>query len=190
MIKKFNNWETTKAFGSFQALPKGAYICKIMKAEVIGDWGIKVYYDVTEGDHKDFWSNDYRSQTREDKIWRGTFLLYLPTEDGSPKDENTKRRFRTFTDHLEDVNPGYHFDWDEQKWKGKMFGGLFRIRQSQKNDKVYNNLEPNAFTSFENIRNGNYTLPDDYMISNNTTTQTSPGNTGFTDVEGSNDLPF
>ena len=71
-----------------------------------------------------------------------------------------------------------------------MFGGLFRIRQSQKNDKVYNNLEPNAFTSFENIRNGNYTLPDDYMIPNSTTTQTSPGNTGFTDVEGSNDLPF
>ena len=100
MIKKFNNWETTKAFGSFQTLPKGAYICKIMKAEVMGDWGIRVYYDVTEGDHKDFWSNDYRNQAREDKIWRGTFLLYLPKEDGSAKDENTKRRFRTFTDHL------------------------------------------------------------------------------------------
>jgi hypothetical protein len=161
-----------------------------MKAEVMGDWGIRVYYDVAEGDHKDFWSNDYRNQAREDKIWRGTFILYLPKEDGSTKDENTKRRFRTFTDHLEDVNSGYHFDWDEQKWKGKMFGGLFRIRQSQKNDKVYNNLEPNVFTSFENIRNGNYTLPDDYLISNNTATQTSSAGADFSDVEGSNDLPF
>ena len=71
-----------------------------------------------------------------------------------------------------------------------MFGGLFRIRQSQKNDKVYNNLEPNAFTSFENIRNGNYTLPDDYLISNNTAAQTSSAGTDFSDVEGSNDLPF
>ena len=193
MIKKFNNWETTKAFGSFQALPKGAYICKIMKAEVMGDWGIRVYYDVTEGDHKDFWSNDYRSQTREDKIWRGTFLLYLPTEDGSPKDENTKRRFRTFTDHLEDVNSGYHFDWDEQKWKGKMFGGLFRIRQSRdRNDpsKIWDNIEPNAFTSFENIRSGNYTLPDDYLVDAGKGSK-APSVNDFVNTTGSDeDLPF
>ena len=197
MIRKPKDWDNVKAFGQSQKLPKGAYICKIMGAEVIwnGD-GIKVSYDIAEGDYKDFFANDYRNQTGEDRFWKGSFVLYVPKEDGSRKDELTKRRLRTFTDHLEDVNSGYHFDWDEQKWKGKLFGGLFRIRQSRgKNDpsKVYDNLEPNSFTSFENIRSGNFTLPDDYLIEDGKAAPAKgPSVNDFVNAVGSNeeDLPF
>jgi hypothetical protein len=194
MIRKTKDWDNVKAFGQIQRLPKGAYICKIMGAEVIwnGD-GIKVSYDIAEGDYKDFFANDYRSQTGEDRIWKGSFVLYVPKEDGSRKDELTKRRLRTFTDHLEDVNNGYHFDWDEQKWKGKMFGGLFRIRQSRdRNDpsKIWDNIEPNAFTSFENIRSGNYTLPDDYLVDAGKSSK-APSANDFVNMSGSDeDLPF
>lgn len=194
MIRKTKDWDNVKAFGQSQRLPKGAYICKIMGAEVIwnGD-GIKVSYDIAEGDYKDFYANDYRGQTGEDRIWKGSFVLYVPKEDGSRKDEMTKRRLRTFTDHLEDVNNGYHFDWDEQKWKGKMFGGLFRIRQSRdRNDssKIWDNIEPNAFTSFENIRSGNYTLPDDYLVDAGKSSK-APSANDFVNMSGSDeDLPF
>ena len=33
MIKKFGNYETTKAYGEFEQLPRGAYVLEILNAE-------------------------------------------------------------------------------------------------------------------------------------------------------------
>lgn len=129
MIKKFADYETTKAYtGDTFKLPAGGYICKIIGAKVEDySWGqvIAIAFDINEGDQKDFYKKQFDANTSEDKKWKGTYRLNVPKDDGSQQDAWTKRRFKTFTDALEESNSGYHFDWDETKFKGKLFGATF-----------------------------------------------------------------
>ena len=53
-----------------EKLPAGGYVAKIMDArEVEYSWGsvLLISFDIAEGEHKDFFKNDYRSQQQEDK---------------------------------------------------------------------------------------------------------------------------
>lgn len=129
MIKKFKDFDTTQAYtGSAEQLPPGAYICKIMNARIEQyDWGqvVVIAFDIDDGPQKGFYKKAFEADDREDKKWKGTYRLNVPKDDGSQKDNWTKRNFKTFTDALEDSNTGYHFDWDETKFKGKLFGATF-----------------------------------------------------------------
>ena len=105
MIRKPKDWDNVKAFGQSQKLPKGAYICKIMGAEVIwnGD-GIKVSYDIAEGDYKDFFKRDWDNNTNEDRKWRGVLKLTLPAGDGTEQRPIPDRNDSGRTDAQEHVH--------------------------------------------------------------------------------------
>jgi hypothetical protein len=130
MIKKFKDYDKTQGYtgAGVEQLPPGAYVCKIIGARVEeNDYGqsIVIAFDIANGDQKGYYQKRFDADTAEDKKWKGTYRLYVPTDDGTQKDEWTKRNFKTFTDALEDSNTNYHFDWDEQKFKGKLFGATF-----------------------------------------------------------------
>ena len=61
----------------------------------------------------------FESNTSEDKKWKGKATIYCPKDDGSEKDEWTRKNFARWTNAFEDSNPGYKWDWDEKKLKGK-----------------------------------------------------------------------
>ena len=127
MIQKFNDYDSTQAYSGGSTLPNGAYICKIIGAKVedyTGSQAIKVAFDIAEGEQKGHFQSQYDSNDNEDKRWpiSGTYTLWVPKDDGSQLDGYTKRKFKTFTNALEDSNSGYHFDWDESKFKGKLIG--------------------------------------------------------------------
>lgn len=177
MIKQFKDYATTKGYSDYEALPKGAYVMRILGVEMctnsIGEY-IKIGMDVAEGEYKDFYMNDWKGQQGENKTWRCNYLLNIPTDDGSEKDGWTKRRFKTFTDALEESNDGYHFDWDEQKFKGKLIGGLFNIREYEKNDGSIGSATNLAqVTTVQKVREGKYKLPADKLIQ-----RTAPASTG------------
>ena len=137
MIKKFNDFNETKGYSDSQQLPRGGYVCKIIGAKPIETkfgQSIKVAFDITEGEFAGYYQQKYDANKNEDKKWPGTFLLNVPTDDGSTQDGWTKRKFRTFTDALEDSNSGYHFDWDETKFKNKMVGFIFNYREFETSD--------------------------------------------------------
>lgn len=168
MIKQFKDYATTKGYTDYEALPKGGYVMKIMGAEVCensrGQY-IKIGMDVAEGEYASFFEKAYRADQREDKKWSCNYLLSIPTDDGSEQDGWTKRKFRTFTDALEASNEGYHFDWDEQKFKGKLIGGLFNIREYEKNDGSIGSATNLAqVTTAQKVREGKYKLPADKLI--------------------------
>lgn len=168
MIKKFGDYEQTRGYSEGEQLPKGGYVCKIIGAKIQeNEYGqcIKIAFDIAEGEFKDFYQKKYDANTNEDKKWSGTFLLNVPTDDGSEKDGWTKRRFRTFTDALEDSNAGYHFDWDETKFKGKQVGFVFNYREWQASDGRLI-MSPNVAktTSVEKIRSGNFKVPEDRLL--------------------------
>ena len=81
MIKRFNDYDKTKAYSDFPTLPKGGYVCKVMGAAIEnngnGDY-IKISFDIAEGEYAGFYATDYRSQQTEDKKWRGNYLLNIP----------------------------------------------------------------------------------------------------------------
>ena len=185
MINKFNDYEQTQAYSDNVTLPRGGYICKIIGAKLIEtNYGqsVKVALDIAEGDYAGYFQKKYDNNQNEDKKWSCSYLLSVPKDDGSEKDGWTKRRFKTFTDALESSNDGYHFDWDERKFKGKLIGVVFNWRQYDFNGTV--GFSPNAatVTTVEKIRNGNFKIPNDKLLDNTPTT------THVQEDEG--DIPF
>lgn len=193
-IKRFSSYEKTQAYGDYEQLPKGGYVLKIMGAEVcrnsIGQY-VKISCDIVEGEYKGFYAKEYRAQQSEDKKWHCNYLLNVPNDDGTEQDGWTARRFKTVIEAMEESNPGYHFDWDEQKFKGKLIGGLFNYREYEKKDKTIGNATNLAqLCSVEKIRSGKYTIPADKKLKGNSATTTSSD--GFMNIpDGIEDeLPF
>ena len=113
-MKKFTGFEAKKSGGAREILPAGGYVAKILNAEEVSyDWGnvLLIFFDILEGDYKDFFDTDYKGQDREDKKWRGTYRLSEPKDDGSEKDGWTKRTFGNAIWAIEESNPGYHWNW-------------------------------------------------------------------------------
>ena len=171
MIKRFGDYDQTQAYGDFERLPKGGYICKILDVQTCaGQSGrnyLKIALDIAEGDYSGFYHRAWKEAKRqnEDAKWQCNFLLNIPTDDGSEQDGWTKRSFKTFTNALEDSNAGYHFDWDESKFKGKLVGGLFNEREYEGRDgtvrRSTNFARP---VPVDKIRSGDYKLPDDKLL--------------------------
>ena len=87
---------------------------------------LEVAVDIVEGEYKDHFRRDFDSQNTEDKKWRGVLRLYVPSGDGSDQDNWSAAKLKRFISDVEDSNPGYHWDWEEQKLKGKLVGLTFR----------------------------------------------------------------
>ena len=192
MIKQFKDYAITEAYGDYATLPKGGYVLKIMgvsqKTNSLGAY-LQIGMDIAEGEYKDFFAEQYKNDTRSEKKWGCNFLLSLPKDDGSEKDGWTKRSFKTFTTALEDSNKNYHFDWDENKFKGLLIGGLFNEREYNKNDgSIGKSTNLQKVCAAEKIRTGDFKLPDDKLIERTA----ANSDMGFVNVpEGTNEeLPF
>ena len=195
-IKRFNDYNETQAYTDFQQLPKDGYVLRIMGAEVCenskGEY-IKISCDLAEGEYKDFYANEYRNQQQEDKKWHCNYLLNVPNDDGSEQDGWTKRRFKTVIAALEDSNPGYHFDWDEKKFKGKLVGGLFNEREYEANDRTVKRTTNLAqMCAVEKIRSKTFKLPKDKLLQNNKVNKQGVADDDFMQIPEREDdsLPF
>lgn len=190
MIQQFSDFATTQAITEGGALPKDGYVVKLLKAEIKeGNNGkyVQIAYDIAEGEYKDYFMNGYKNKQDENKKWSSYFFLSLPKDDGSKKDAFIKRLFKTFTNALEDSNNGYHFDWDESKFKDKLIGGLFHIEEYQRNDgKIGRSTKMKEVCSVSDIREGKFKLPEDKLLA----TTSTP--TDFTNIPANIDeeLPF
>lgn len=157
MINHYNGFKAEKTAGN-EPLPAGGYVAKILGAEVKSySWGdvLNISFDITEGDYKNFFTDKYRSDTRDDKKWKGIFRINIPRED-SPYAASEKAAFNNMIWALETSNPGYRFDWDETKFKGKAVGVIFRDKEYYFNGKFGTTTECGQFTSLEEVRNGTF----------------------------------
>ena len=195
-MKKFNNWENVKAASEFVPLPAGGYIVELKNAKVKeyknqnGDAfeRFEIAIDIAEGEFKDYYANDYCNQTNEDKKWKGVLRLYLPKEDGSEQDEWTKSRFKSFIESVEDSNPGFHWDWDESKLRGKKIGCLFRLEEWEYNGKTGKKAQPFKAISVEKIKSGNFKIPKEKLLEKDASAPTAP-TPEFRDIPDE-DVPF
>lgn len=189
-MKPINNWEQVQAATERMTLPVGGYVAKIKNAEEITTKGnfsmLAVSIDISEGEYSGFYAEEYRNQIGEDKKWRGVVRLFIPTDDGSEKDERTKRSFKRFTNAVEDSNSGYHWDWNEKKLKGLEVGILVRNEEWEWQGRTGWNTKPFLFISSDEVRQEKFKTPKDKPLINH-----SSVNGGFSVVDDNDDdLPF
>ena len=158
--------------------PLGAYVCRVKKAAVqnngYGDQ-LCILFDISEGDFNGYYAADYNANQSQDKKWKGVLRVWIPTDDGSEKDELTKRTFKGLTTAFERSNPGYAWDWNEASLVGKTIGVLFRNEEWDYKGKTGWAVRPFRAISADSARNGDYTLPKDKPLKNKPSTDPFAG---------------
>ena len=190
-MKEFKGFKAERS-GGRDILPAGGYVAKIIGARIdnFDSYSkLVIAFDVDEGKFAGFFKKDFDNNTREDKKWRGTLRLTVPVDDGSEKDEWSKKAFGRAMWAVEKSNPGYHWDWDEGKLKGKTVGVLFRNREWDMNGNTGWTTECCAFDSAQRIRDNEFKMPKDKPLP---TKSASANYGGFTPIiaEESDELPF
>lgn len=183
---KKRNFDRTNVYKLGEKLPAGGYVIKILSAkEEEYDWGsrLAIAFDIEEGEYKGFYDRNFKSQLGEDKKWKGVFRLNIPKDDGSEKDAWTQKRFNTTIVNIEESNPGYFFDWDETKLKGKIVGALFNNKEYSFNGKNGFFTNCHSFLPAEIIRSGKFTVPADTFLA------TRPANAAPVDANGFMSIP-
>lgn len=171
MIRKPNNWNEVLEFTDRHKLPLDAYVCRVKKA-VVQDNGygeqLCLLFDIVEGEYRNFYENDFKSNTQADKKWRGVLRQFIPKDDGSEKDEWTKSSFKGMCTCFEKSNPGYVWNWDETSLVGKLVGILFRNEEYDFNGKQGWAVRPFRAISVDSVRSGDFTLPKDKPLKKET----------------------
>jgi len=196
-MKAFSDYDKTQtASAGVGKLPVGGYILKILDAKVqtysSGSQQLVISFDIAEGDHKDYYKEKYTASKYEDKKWSGTYRLWLPKDDGSEQDGWTKKKLKTAFVAIEESNSGYHWDWDENKLKGKMVGGVFGEKEWENKDTgatgVYTACS--YFCKVDDIRAGKFKVPDLVPLKNKPTGSVPDGFVNVPDDATMDELPF
>lgn len=191
-MKAFNGLEIKKSVSTSEPLPAGGYVAKILNAKVEEySWGevLVISFDIAEGEYKDFFSKQYKENTREDKKWKGNFRLTVPQESNQYFDSQ-KRTFGNAIWAIEESNPGYHWDWNEAALKGKMVGVLFRDREWEIEGRTGMTTEAWNFLSVDDARTKNFKIPKPKMLNNAASQAATASNFAAIDNDDMSDLPF
>lgn len=184
---------------TFEQLPKGAYVIKIMGAKEdtwpSGDKVVRIAFDIAEGKYMGFYQAQFDRNTNEDRQWPydAVFNLNVPNDNSQPY---VWDNWNTFFADLEDSNNGFIFDGDLKKLKGKVIGGKFHIEQTAKNGNVYDHTKMKWSCVADDVRNGKAgRLPNDKLIGTGRTaskTSSTSEMDGFLSIpEGAEEeLPF
>lgn len=190
-MRPFKDYDKTQAYTEYETLPKGGYVLSVLGVSInkwqSGDEYIQISCDIAEGEYAGFYAKRYKEDTREDKKWSCNYNLTIPKDDGSERDGWAKRRFKTVMNAFEDSNPGFRWEWNEEALKGKKIGGLFNIRQWEKNDGSVGEATNLAqLIDVNKIASGDYKLPKDKLIEPKDDTAAMIANNPFLDDA----LPF
>lgn len=199
-MRKYAGFEAKASVGGGDPLPAGGYIVRILGAKEEA-WknsngaSLVISFDVTEGEYKGFFADQYKNNSNEDKKWKGNLRVAIPDENNQYF-ANQRKTFNSTIGAIEESNPGYHLDWtpieqsaDWSQIKGKEVGVLFRNKEWEMNGNSGWTTEAAYFTTTDYIRGGNYKLPKDKPLKNKAVSESA-----FQPLSNNNsadyDLPF
>lgn len=167
-MKQYKGYERKEA-ATYMALPKDAYVIKILNAkeEANSDGNgthIKVSFDIAEGEYSGFYKKKFDNDTREDKKWPGDANVYLTCPDDN-SEQFIIDGFNKFITAVEDSNEGYKWNWKEASLKDKLVGAKFCIEQSKYNGNIYDHTKAKWFVAAQKVREGKAgRLPNDKLL--------------------------
>ena len=190
MIPQYNGMKAEQTVFS-NPLPKGGYVANIINAKIEDySWGsvLVIAFDVAEGDYKDFFRRQFNANSKHEKKWKGTYRIVIPNEN-SQYFESEKKSFNNLIYSLEASNSGYKFDRDEQKFKGKFIGVIYRNKEWEMNGNTGWTTECGAVTDITSIRENTFKPLKDKPFRNNSSVSVNTDN-AVTVIETEEDLPF
>lgn len=194
-MQQLKGFEKAKVItGGVPQLPKGGYIAKILDCKeeksASGYSWLAFSFDISEGDYKGHFAEQYRANTNENKKWRGTYNAFIP-EEGSQYYEENLTKFKTMIANIEESNPGYHWDWDESKLKGKTIGVIFGEKEFMtENNGVIILTECRGIRSVDCINQGKFKMPALKTLNGVVLTTKNTSSDAFSAVDDDDDLPF
>ena len=180
-MRAFNGFKAERSVGASEPLPAGGYVARIMGAKVEEySWGdvLVISFDIAEGEYKDFFRKQFTENTRDDKKWKGNFRINVPVE-GSQYYKGNLRIFNNAIAAIQQSNPGYQWNWQEDTLKNRMVGVLFRNKEWEMDGNTGWTTECCTFVSVEEIRTGNFAQPKDKPLKNKGATAAPAATSGF-----------
>lgn len=193
MKPTYSNFEAKKPSGFLTLPPAGCYVARILAARVAETFGrqtIELMMDIEEGEYKGRYQEIFKDQKErfgDNAKYKGIFRL-TPPVDG---DEEWRRS--AFENNLwcvQESNPGYKWDWEEQRLPGKLVGINVRNRLYTYNDQDRATTEICRFETVADVRSGKVKPLKDR---DSRTAKDNPASDGktFTEVSGNTvDVPW
>lgn len=169
--KKPSDYDSTPVGGGgFKTLPKGGYICRILKAEEMlssgGKQMLHIAFDICDGEYSNYFMNMFKDRKlrAEDPgsvkyPFEGQKWILLETNDGK-----TNRDFKSFCTAVIDSGREVwtaNDDLDLTAINGATVGIIFRREEREYNGKTSWRTLPWGFRSVEAIDSGDYYIPED-----------------------------
>ena len=183
-MKAFAGYDEVKVNNFPERLKLGGHICKVLEAKTEAFTSQKdgktyeqliIKFDIESPDEQaGFYANKFSEDASKDALnakWKGFHRISVPTDSS---EEFIKSRFKAFTTSVEESNPGYKWNWEENTLVGKVFGGVFafeeftnqegktitmsRIRYVKSTDKIFEVEIPKV-----KMANGTYMEYDEYV---------------------------
>jgi hypothetical protein len=161
MKPTYKNFESKKTGGFVELPPVGAYVAEIQAVRTDNQFDhvvVELKMEIIEGEYKNRFTEVWKDQDERfgNATYKGVFRLVAPNEG----DEDWRRS--AFEGNLwcvEQSNPGYAWDWDEKKLKGKKVGISIRKRLYTGKDRDGNPVdrttyEIGRFETIDDVRNG------------------------------------
>lgn len=166
-MKRPSDWDQVKAYEERRRLPAGGYICEIknIKEDVskTGKPMVVVALDIAEGDYKGYFMDEHmRSKDfNPDAKWPFAGTKWILQQDYNDPTK-TNRMLKGFVGAVEaeNVNIDNGKELDFSRAKGALVGVVFREEEKEGQLMNYWTTVPNYFVSCEDIRTGNFRVPE------------------------------
>lgn len=138
-MKAFAGYEEVQVNNFGERLKLGGHICKVLEAKIEQFTSNKdgkqyetliIKFDIEAPDEQaGFYANKFSEDARKDALnakWKGYHRISVPTD---ASEDFIKSNFKAFTTSVEESNPGYKWNWEENTLVGKTFGGIFGFEE-------------------------------------------------------------
>ena len=196
MKAKYAGYEAKKSGGFIELPPVGAYVGVIQGVKIEPTFDkthdqIVLLLDITEGEYANRYTEQYNdAKERFDNAKsKGVLRITVPEED-DPEDKAWIRRvFEGNLWAVEQSNPGYAWDWEEKKLKGKKVGFSVRKRLYTYDNKDRETTEIARLESIEEVKAGKV-KPMNPRDTRTNKTDDNGTDSSYEDVTGSVEVPF
>lgn len=205
-MQKPSDWDTTEAWtGDNEKLEPGGHICIIKAAREeksqSGRSMLTIAFDIAPnephaGMFKKMFDASKQKYPDNTKWPNGGVYRQLTTN----KDGTCNNFFKGMITSIEESNANFHFDFDERKLAGKLFGGVFQRQQYEAMDGSLKwSVKCIAIRSVKTIKENKEIPEDKYLdgmneLASNATKAGVPthetDNNDFVEIDGDEELPF
>jgi len=149
-MKQFDGFKSEERGKKFPMLPAGTYVAAIKNVKIDGaepDQQLVLRLDIIEGEWAGYYTKRYENdngkagfEQKYQAKYKGDFRIQIPNPENSRRN-HPEWDLRTFNNSMfciEKSNPGFKWDWDEKKLKGKTVG--INVREGKYNGTPYTQI--------------------------------------------------